>query len=179
MYPKDQNCDISELRKFISYDPEAGELRWIAPKQKIVVGNLVGWNDSRGYINIGFCGFRLLGHRVAWALFYGEWPKSQLDHKNCNPYDNRIGNLREATDQQNKANTPGHSRIKYSKYKGVTWDKRRQKWLANIYRGRGKFLGYFTTEEAAFAAYCAASLAADGNFAHASVFSSEATSPRT
>ena len=42
----------------------------------------------------------------------------------------------------------------YSKYKGVTWDKRRNKWMAKICKNYKTFhVGYFDTEEEASEAY--------------------------
>ena len=41
-----------------------------------------------------------------------------------------------------------------SQYRGVTWEKRRQKWMAyHRINGKHKHLGYFLTEEAAHQAY--------------------------
>jgi len=51
------------------------------------------------------------GHRVAWLLHYGEWPKLALDHINRNPLDNRIENLREATARQNMLNKDVNKKI--------------------------------------------------------------------
>ena len=43
-------------------------------------------------------------------------------------------------------------RKKYSKYVGVTFDKRRSLWMSTLKRGgHSKFLGYFDTEDEAFA----------------------------
>lgn len=53
-----------------------------------------------------------------------------------------------------------------SGYKGVTWDKREQKWRARIGKeGKRKHLGYFDTAEEAHEAYKNAAPEYHGEFA--------------
>jgi hypothetical protein len=50
--------------------------------------------------------------------------------------------------------------------KGVSKDKRREKWFARIkLNGKTKFLGYHNTPEAAHKSYCDAADRLHGNFA--------------
>jgi hypothetical protein len=76
----------------------------------------------------------------------------EVDHINGNGIDNRRDNLRVCTRKQNSRNVSGRSHS--SKYKGVSWDKRRQWWRANI-RANHKFfyIGVYQTEEDAAKAY--------------------------
>lgn len=69
-------------RKFL-YNPETGEL-W----------REAGGSDTRGYGHVQFQGLRHLSHRVAWFIYYGEWPANDVIHINGNRSDNRIANLR-------------------------------------------------------------------------------------
>ena len=167
-HPKDI-CSVGLLEKlklFINYDKNTGELTWKCTKQKIKLGQRAGYVDSRGYVNLNFCSHRLMGHRVAWALHYGKWPLNQIDHADMNPSNNKLNNLREATDCQNKANTKARPNKIYSTLKGVTYDKRRKKWQTTIYRnGHKKFLGYFDTAKKAYFVYCKAVKLYDGEFA--------------
>ena len=72
----------------------------------------------------------------------------EVDHKEHDKLDNRKCNLRLASRSQNSANKP--PREGSSKYKGVCWDKRYQKWVSYIKFNYNKyFLGYFNTEEIA------------------------------
>lgn len=165
---KDTSLDIDVLRRFIGYDSETGVLTWIAPRRGIRVGDRAGSADGRGYVNIRFGPYRLLGHRVAWALTYGRWPADQLDHRDVTPSNCRIDNLREATEVQNKANTRSHIDRLYDAAKGVYWDKRKAKWMAAIYRnGKSQFIGYFDQKEVAAAAYAQRSKEIDGEFSRA------------
>lgn len=58
--------------------------------------NSTGSYDHYGYLIIKVKGRQFKAHRIAWLLNYGRFPKSELDHINRNPADNRIENLREA-----------------------------------------------------------------------------------
>lgn len=90
------------------------------------------------------------------------WP--QTDHVNHDGLDNQRANLRPATQSQNQANALPRGGT--SRYRGVCWFGRRDKWMARItISGRGVFLGYFTGEEDAARAYDHAALAAWGEYA--------------
>ena len=75
-----------------------------------------------------------------------------VDHIDHNGLNNCRSNLRLCTIAQNACNAPSHGLS--SKYKGVCWNKRKEKWIARI-RLNGKIynLGYFTDEIAAAKAY--------------------------
>jgi len=81
-----------------------------------------------------------------------------IDHINRNGLDNRKANLRPATYSQNVCNRP---KSRYapsrSKYKGLTWHKRKSKWHVRIrVEGRTISLGYFRDQIQAARAYDAA-----------------------
>jgi hypothetical protein len=87
------------------------------------------------------------------------------DHKNCNRLDNRRDNLRVATRAQNHYNKSLGS-DNTSGFKGVSWEKRRGKWIASInIDGHRKFLGSFISAEIAYSAYCEAARLGHGEFA--------------
>ena len=73
-------------------------------------------------------------------------PKIQVDHINHDGLDNRKSNLRICTNKQNQLNK--HKYVDTSsQYKGVCWHKGAQKWCCSAcVNGKGKFLGYFTSE---------------------------------
>ena len=107
----------------------------------------------------------ILMHRVLLSA-----PESMLvDHRDGDGLNNRRCNLRLADRFQNVQN----SKIRgdnASGFKGVSWNKRQGKWVAQI-AARGsnqKHLGYFASAEAAHQAYCAAANEMHGEFAHTS-----------
>ncbi|MGD0552829.1 MAG: HNH endonuclease [Sedimentisphaerales bacterium] len=74
-------------------------------------------------------------------------PKGFLvDHKNCNPLDNRRANLRLATRSQNCRNVPKRKNTS-SRFIGVSFHIIYKKWCAYIHHNRKKIsLGYFDNE---------------------------------
>lgn len=90
-----------------------------------------------------------------------------MDHRNTDPLDNRRCNLRVATQSQNSANRrKSTKRQTYSKYKGVTWDKRYRVWIAQIgVEYKHIHLGTFSSEEDAAKAYDEAAIKYFGEFA--------------
>ena len=89
-------------------------------------------------------------HRIVWKMFRGEDPgKMQIDHKNGDPSDNRICNLRLATPTNNMRNVP-RSRFNKSGYKGVSFVTATGKWHAVlIYNRKPVSFGDFDTPEEA------------------------------
>jgi hypothetical protein len=71
-----------------------------------------------------------------------------VDHVNRDKLDNRRSNLRVITQSQNTQNLPSFGGT--SRYRGVSWDKRRNKWIA-MCRVAGKHhnLGRYEDEEEA------------------------------
>lgn len=76
-----------------------------------------------------------------------------VDHINGNTLDNRVKNLRLATKSQNAMNMKSNKNST-SKYKGVSYDKNRNKWRANIFHNNKQIhLGRFNSELEAAIAY--------------------------
>ena len=73
-------------------------------------------------------------------------PGYMVDHINGDTLDNRKANLRLCTNAQNQQNTP--SRGGSSKYKGVSYNTKRGKWMAQFqYNGIHYGCGAWDTEE--------------------------------
>jgi hypothetical protein len=87
------------------------------------------------------------------------------DHINHDGLDNRRANLRNCTIRQNNTNSRA-ARTSTSKYKGVSWNRRRGKWVAYIKKdGRQRFLGSFTDQAQAAKSYYDAAKELHGRFA--------------
>ena len=129
-------------------------------------GVAVGCN-SGGYLITMVEGKLYKVHRLVYLWHHGHMPKL-LDHIDGNRSNNRIDNLREATDQQNGCNR-GKNKNNKSGHKGVHYDKRRGKWQAQIMVNRKNFhVGYFDDPEEAHEAYKKAAANYHGDFARAS-----------
>jgi hypothetical protein len=158
-----------KLRELLHYDPHAGVLTWLVNlgPGRPDIGDVAGSLSKDGYWVIGIYGRVYKAHRLAWLWMKGEWPPSDIDHRNLNKSDNIWTNFRLATDSQNGANkhAPAHNT---SGIKGVSWCKRSRKWLARIMvNGKSIFLGYFECLAAAHFAVIIASDKAFGEFARA------------
>ncbi len=94
----------------------------------------------------------LKAHRVAWVVYYGKWPKGQIDHINGDRADNRIGNLRDVNSSKNSRNSKMKSN-NTSGHNGIYWYERYGKWqVSGGADGRKKHIGYFEDLEDAIAA---------------------------
>jgi hypothetical protein len=164
----------ARLRELLHYDPTTGVFTWLPRPTSTrhgrtwntrYVGTRAGTVDSHGHVQIKVNGRLHLAHRLAWLYAHGEWPVAGLDHINGVRDDNRLANLRPATESQNAANrrTPITNT---SGFKGVSWHKDRRRWQATIMvASKQSYLGLFDTPEAAHAAYAAAAREHHGEFA--------------
>jgi hypothetical protein len=120
------------------------------------------WYCSKGYAA------RTVNRRLVYmhrAILGDACKGKEVDHKNRNTLDNRRENLRAATVTENHCNSCLY-RNSGTGFKGVSFDKRRQKFYARVAMdGSRKHLGHFPTAEAAHAVYCAAAKELHGEFA--------------
>ena len=116
--------------------------------------------DPNGYLHVGLSKNSkrktIYIHKLVAIVFLGHTPnrhKITIDHVNGCKTDNRLENLELVTPRENV--TRGMARKNTSsQFPGVNWFKRDKKWKAQIrINGKKKFLGYFTNELEAAAAY--------------------------
>lgn len=126
-----------------------GELYWkVVFSNRLKVGQLAGDKCGRGYRRIMLGKQHYKMHRLIWIMFNGEIPEDLVvDHIDRDITNNSITNLRLFTKSQNALNVS-------KEYKGVTFDRTRNKWRAQIsINNSTKFLGRFDTKELAEEAY--------------------------
>jgi len=153
-----------QLREVLNYNPDTGEFTWrVSPSTKVKVGGRAGCvevsNGGGKYVRIGLFGGRHRAHRLAWLYVYGEWPSEFIDHINGDGLDNRIANLRSATNAQNQWNVRRASRSS-SGVRGVRWCGRSKMWVAVVKT-------HFETREEAVEAVARAEAAMRGEYAPA------------
>lgn len=154
---------IALLHKFLSCNSETGILTWKVTRGAAKAGERAGTLCKDGYRRVIVKWKSLLEHRVIFAMVNNYWPELEVDHKNLIRDDNRIDNLRLATDSQNNSNSS--LRVdNTSGFKGVGIHQ--GKFAANIrINGKQKRLGSYNTAEEASEVYQAAALEVHGEFA--------------
>lgn len=155
---------VEELHQYLvdRYEYSNGEL--ISKKNKRPVGSLEK-RTGRMVLCLrhnGIVSTPFLLHRLIFLLCTGQNPEI-VDHINQNKLDNRIENLRGATQQQNLCNR-GPQKNNTSGYKGVS--RSGNGFAASICcKGVVHRLGTFPAAEEASAAYQAAAKELHGDFA--------------
>lgn len=151
------------LKELLAYDLSTGWFFWKARRGVCRAGSRAGHLNGRGYRQILIEGKHHSEHRLAWLFVYGLFPDGLIDHRNRVKDDNAIGNLREATHNQNGQN----KKTLRNGLKGATRHCH-GRWQSQIrVRGRVVYLGLFDSEEDAHAAYSAAARKHHGEFARA------------
>jgi hypothetical protein len=157
------------LNFLFSYDPETGVLTWKNdPGRKAhLIGKPAGFIDRRDFkgVQIGLWGYSRLAHRVIWKMLYNEEP-AEIDHKDNDPWNNRISNLRAATRNTNAQNTLSMRTYKHlAKLKGCYRPKNRNSWVSQIKKdGVHHYLGCYKTEQEAHEVYVAKAKELFGEF---------------
>lgn len=122
-------------------------------KEKILLASL----DGNGYKKVrlcreGVCLTRKV-HQLVAVAFLHHSPcgfDTVVDHVDDNPLNNESNNLQLVSHRYNISKSKKGS----SKYTGVCWAKKQNKWGASIQvNGKSKHLGYFTNELEAGNAY--------------------------
>ncbi len=136
--------DTKECQVLIDYEDLfwLQQWKWYSSKRGYARRNAVGTADTSS----------TLMQRVILEFHGKDLTGLDVDHINGNPLDNRKSNLRVTTHQQNGFNRK-ISKNNTSGYKGVSFDKRRNKYVANI-KVNYKIIylgGYETAKEAAIA----------------------------
>lgn len=158
------------LHRLFRYDPKSGTLFWNrrddVPEiwNRKCAGRLAGSLDKGGtHLRVGVFGKLVYVHRVIWKMVKGTEPL-EVDHKDRNSLNNRIGNLRPATRSQNCINR--HYNKASGLPRGVYFHKATGKFAATIKTdGKRLYLGVFGSVAAAQAAYLQKSRELHGEFA--------------
>lgn len=147
-----QNELISRIKNHLHYDSATGKLTWLKTTGRQVAGRPGGSPNGSGYIQIKIFGVMYVAHRLAWAMHYGVWPRLQIDHINHVRDDNRIENLREATNKENSRNVSVRRGSSLGVL-GVSFNKGHGYYEAHITINRKKkHIGWFMTMDEAMSA---------------------------
>lgn len=128
MKPSLQMPTVEYLKEALRYDPDTGKFYWRSDRPRHHFNSDRGWNISNSaygdkeagqcrykdgrptYVIIRIGDHRYYAHRLVWMIHYGvDAGQLQIDHINRDPSDNRIDNLRLATNQENSFNSPART----------------------------------------------------------------------
>lgn len=119
-------------------------------KDLVKLSNWYIQKDGYAYSTSPINGKKTFFHRLCMEHSY-----LTCDHVNGNRMDNRLCKLREVTQMEQNQNY--HKMKRTSKFPGVWWNRKREKWICscrlNGRNTRAEFLGYYDTELEAFHQY--------------------------
>ena len=147
---------FEEVQKAFNYNPDTGIITHAYRKcGKALAGSNAGFVAAKGYLLLTHNYVTYRCNRIAWLLGNGEDPGNFIvEHQNRNKADNRLCNLRLATDTQNKHNVV---------HRG--WTLNNGKFRVRIrFEGRSVAVGAFSTAAEAEEAYRQAKLQYHGEF---------------
>lgn len=160
-----RDLTVDLLNELFEYDKETGELSWKMSRGTAKKGNVVGSDNGLGYLRASINSKLYLVHRLVFLMHKGYLPVI-LDHIDGNSRNNRIENLRPASQSQNQHNRKT-GKNNTSGFKGVSYHKKSAKFRARIsHLNQSIFLGAYNTPEEADVAVRAAREELHGNFAH-------------
>lgn len=145
-----------QLKELYDYNPDTGIFtRKQRPRSSfknnygyighlsVIERNKLGTISQGGYLLIEIGKKKYRAHRLAWLYVHGRFPVDQIDHINHLRADNRIINLREATNQENSKNI-SLRKDNVSGITGVYFRKEMKKWGAFINHNTKRIhLGFF------------------------------------
>lgn len=143
-----------ELKTKLDYNSETGKFVWkVKPSPRFPSGMNAGCVTNM-YVYITINGKRMAAHRLAWLYVHGEHPEHQIDHINGDPSDNRISNLRKATQFENAQNIRRPQKNNPHGSLGITYDPHKKLWRARIsVNNKRKYIGKYKSQEEAAQAY--------------------------
>lgn len=148
--------DSATINALLSYDPETGRLFWLSRNSnRTKIGDEAGTLAGNGYRYVSICGHRVLVHRLIFFIQTGAWPTGIIDHKDCDPLNNRWSNLRDCnhkTNAENKQNPQSNNRLGVL---GVSLSRGKFKAQIQVNK-KNKCIGRFDTIEDAEEAYLSA-----------------------
>lgn len=160
----------ARLKEVLKYDRKSGIFTWRVYKGPSArLGSIAGTLHTKGYRYIWIDGVAYRASRLAWLYVTGEWPSSEIDHRDCRRDNDSYKNLRLASRQQNTSNCTVRRTNKLG-IKGVSINHRapNKPYLAQIQVDKKKiWLGNYRTCAEAHDIYSLASELVHGDFGRA------------
>lgn len=125
---------LDTLKKYLNYDPNTGILSWregLTYQKQRPVGQAAGTLSKGGYLRTSIEKSMYANNRIAWKMHYGADPVGVVDHEDGDKLNNRINNLRDASQGLNACNARRRS-DNTTGFKGVVFSKWRRCFVINL-----------------------------------------------
>lgn len=153
LHNNDMKISTPIFHELFSYDSKTGNILQQKKRPKVKVGEIAGSITPKGYRYIQAKGRKYPAHHLVWYFETGSFPSLFIDHIDGNKLNNHFLNLREVTIKQNNEHR-GKQKNNSSGYKGVTFNKRLNKFIAQIqHNSKQLHIGIFDTALEASEAY--------------------------
>ena len=159
------NMDQAYFSQYFHYNPETGQLTWaISRSNQVRAGTPIKGINNNGYIVLQLLGKDFYAHRIAMIMAGVDLkPTDYVDHINNVRTDNRIVNLRIATNSQNAQNSKLRKHNQ-SGFKGAKLQKNGRYGSRIIVNKKAYWLGTYATAQEAHEVYKEASIRMHGEF---------------
>jgi len=134
----------SRLKELLEY--REGKFYWkVRKSNRALKGTRAGSEDDFGRRNIRVDNHTYREARLVWLYHHGSLPLTKfIVHKDGDSMNISIENLNMSCSTTYKRRSPPVGNAPKSPYKGVTWDREAEQWLAQItYKKRNLRLGLF------------------------------------
>ena len=101
---KRKSLTHDRLKELLNYCPDTEWWMALIKRKQLNIGDRAGSLGCQGYWRLKVDGRSYLSSRLAVFYMTGEWPLSEIDHKDLDHANDRWNNLRPATHSQNIAN---------------------------------------------------------------------------
>ena len=149
MYQVSSLGRVKSLNRYIETSRHFYEL-----KGRILKSCLTAWGYTFIALSKKYKSKTFYIHKLVAIYFLGHKPcghKLVVHHKDKNRANNKVNNLEIVTQRQNTTNT---KKNKSSKYAGISYNKKRNRWTSSIrLNGKAKYLGSYIKEYDAAMAY--------------------------
>ncbi len=149
---KSQPLTAERARELLAYDPATGIITWKNCRGRVKAGLATGGYGIDGYLATKVDYKKYRNHQLAWLIYYGEWPKDQVDHIDGDRSNNIIHNLRDTSGLHNTQNQRRPQKGNKTGFLGVHSSRGKYKAAIRV-GGKDIFLGRHDTPEEAHAAY--------------------------
>jgi hypothetical protein len=165
---KPTHLTVDHLKKYFSYDPLEGVLRWkISPRHSVPAGQIAGTisgGEGNKYLYVSIQTRLYKAHAIIFCMMTGQWPHEVVDHIDGDTLNNKWSNLRACSQRENCCNQRIRENNRSGR-KGAHLNKHGT-WTAQICVNYKKiYLGSYKNIDEAHAAYTAAALKYHGEFA--------------